>query len=876
MRTALLLLTLPLIAACATTAVEREAPGHPDGVVFRWRQRLDEHGRIPDRALLSAKATRDATLAAQPLSAGTGGPRNWTWRGPGNIGGRLRAIVIHPTQPATMWVGSASGGIWKTVNGGSSWEPLNDFISCLTVGCLTLDPIDPDLLYAGTGEGVFDTVEGSSNSAAIQGAGIFRSADGGAHWSQLPATATADWYYVNRIAISPADRQRLLAATGSGLWLSSDGGLTWSRRTTGRTLDVDFHPTDGSRAVAGRADGVAQYSTDAGVTWSGATGLPANGTRVEVAYARSSPATVYATVTTPGTGINDALRVWRSTDGGATWALRTSGSGITTYDLYNVALWVDPTNPAFLVVGGVNMYRSTDSGATLASISSGIHADMHVVVEHPGFNGTTNRTVFAGNDGGIHRAADIQAASLAWQALNNNLGVTQFYGAAVNPTSGVLIGGTQDNGTLRTTGSTSWSSILGGDGGFCAADPTDPNYFYCETQFLRIYRSTTGGPSPALIAGGISETRPNFIPFFLLDPNNPNRMLGCGANLWRSDNVKAASPTWTIVKPALSCPPFAPGGAVPPNHFEDNPPCNISTVAVAEGNANVVWVGHNNGHLYKTINGTAPAPTWVKVDENAPGLPDRWVSRIVIDRGNHDRVYVCFLGYTPDNVWRTTDGGASWSRITGTLPAALPAIPVAGLALHRLLPGRLYAGTDLGLYWSDDDGATWSTSNDGPGLAPIEELIWRDARTLLAVTHGRGVYQADAHDAASATPVGTGCGILGPPVLTAAPPVIGTTQAYALSGAAPVAPVILALGFGPATPTPFPGGCTAQVSIAGLVSIPAGATNAQGAWSFSIALPFEAALLGLVLTAQDLILVNGGPLLGSAELSNGVELRVGL
>jgi photosystem II stability/assembly factor-like uncharacterized protein len=884
------------LAACTTREVRRDAAGPPPdrevrdreeeregrekgipaGVVFRWRQRLDEHGNMPDLALLRAKESRDRLMEALPSTAGDGGPRNWTWMGPGNVGGRILGIAIHPSDANTIYVGSASGGIWKTTDGGASWAPQNDFLASLTVGCLALDPTNPNVLYAGTGEGFFDSVQGSSNSAAIQGAGIFKSTDAGAHWTQIPATATTDWYFVNRIVLDPNNPMVLLAATGSGIWRSTDAGATWTRRTTSRTADVEFHPTDSLRAVAGRFDGSAQYSADGGLSWLGATGLPA-AKRVELRYARSNPLTIIAGVS----GNNDRITIWRSTDGGLTYALRTSGSGIPTYSSYNSALWVDPTNPDLVVGGGVDLFRSTNGGVNLIQISNwsnaptSAYADHHVVVPHPGFNGTTNKIVFFGTDGGLYRANDVYTASTGggWTVLNNNLGITQFYGVAINPTSGVLIGGTQDNGTQRFSGNPqAWTRTFGGDGGFCASDPTDPNYFYGEYVSLQIFRSTNGGLSAGYIYSGISEPTANFISHFVLDPQNPNRMLGGGAQLWRSNNVKAAGPTWASIKPALGCFQSEPV----PSHFRDNPPCNISTVTIAEGNSDLIWVGHNNGDVYKTTNGTAVNPTWVKMDDGAPGLPNRWISRIALDRADPNRVYVSLMGYTNDNLWRSTNGGATWARITGTVPLALPTAPVSCVTVHRRLPGRLYAGTDVGVYWSEDDGATWLTSNQGPGIAPVDEVLWKNDRTLIAGSHGRGVYSAETWDPASATSVGTGCGSVGTPTLAVTPPQIGTTHNYSLIGAAQNAPLSLIYGAGPSVPTPFPGGCVARINFGGLVVVPAGATGPTGTWNWAVALPNDAALIGIVLTAQNLISVVGGPLLGAAELSNGVELRIGL
>jgi photosystem II stability/assembly factor-like uncharacterized protein len=285
----------------------------------------------------------------------------------------------------------------------------------------------------------------------------------------------------------------------------------------------------------------------------------------------------------------------------------------------------------------------------------------------------------------------------------------------------------------------------GGDGGYAASDPTDPNYFYGESQRLAIVRSTNGGVSAGSISSGIgdagSTTNCNFIPYLMLDPNNPNTMLAGGRSLWRSINVKAATPTWAVIKTGLL---RQPPGDPPPDHFLQNDPRNISTVAVAEGNSDIIWVGHNSGLVFKTTNGTAALPQWTEVDTGAPGLPARWVSRIVIDKTDFNRVYVSHMGYNTGNVWRTTDAGATWVNTSGTGSGALPAVPVASLALHRTAPGRLYAGTDIGLFLSTDDGVSWAPITPGVGLVPVDELVWRNDTTLMAVTHGRGIYLGDA------------------------------------------------------------------------------------------------------------------------------------
>lgn len=714
---------------------------------FRYNQRVSEDGSWPENAVMRAKAQRDALLAAQSGRNAGVSIASWSWLGPGRVGGRLRSIVVHPTQPNTIWVGSVGGGIWKTEDGGLNWRPLDDFMPTLAIGCMLIDPSNPDILYAGTGEGFFESEEGSSNTAAIRGAGIFKSYDGGLTWNQLGSTAGPNWYFVNRMAVHPNDTSILWAATATGIYKSLDGGSTWTLKKAGDFLDLKLSPADATQLVANESHVGVWRSTDGGESWTASTG--ATGHRSELAYAPSNPSIVYAAVC-DGT----AAKIYRSTDGGASFVLMTSGGGIGSYEIYNVALWVDPTNAANLVVGGVNLYRSTNSGTTLTQTFTGVHADMHLILSDPGYNGTSNRILYVACDGGIYRIPD--SSSNSSTRINNNLGITQFYGAAMHDGSGVLIAGAQDNGTNRYTGNTMvWNeNVIGGDGAYCASDPTNSNYFYGATQFQAIRRSSNGGSSYSGIAppGAGSNSNYNFIPYFLLDPNNANRMYACGEVLYRSNNVKTGSPpTWTSVKPSIRRSDGSGGGGdgnrVPGDHFLDNNPWNISVATVAEGNSSIMWVGHNNGNLYRTSNATASTPTWTRVDTNGVGLPDRWISSIVIDRNNTNLVYVTFMGWEPDNIWRTTDNGATWAPITGTAPFAIPETPVVWLAKHRTKAGWLYAGTDIGIFTSSDDGQTWSVQTDGPGTVPVEQLFWRNDNQLVAVTHGRGIWIATINTA---------------------------------------------------------------------------------------------------------------------------------
>ncbi len=865
-------------ASAGADPQQSAAAQQPKGAVLRWQSRKSDDGTIPQGALYREAVALQQRLASMPLAST--GPANWTLLGPGNIGGRIRSILIHPTNPSIMWVGSVGGGAWKSTNAGSSWTMLPDLPSILAITCMVLDPVNPDTLYAGTGEQCFFfAVEGSSNSAVAEGAGVFKSTDGGNSWTQLPGTAGLAWNAVSRLTIDRNNPSILLASTISGVWRSTNGGTTWSQRTTIKALDVNIDPNNSSNYVAGLANGTSLYSTDGGLTWTPAPPFP-NATRIELTYSKSTPGVVYAAVNALG-----SLTVWRSANGGQGF-VRQSGNVVTVLENYTGALWVDPTNANTVVAGGLDLYRSTNAGVTFTKISNwssypgnSAHADHHLILEHPQFNGTTNNTVYTGNDGGIQRATNIYTvANLSgWTNLNNDMAITQLYGCCMSPTSGTVLGGAQDNGTVRataTTGLNSWTSPLGGDGSFCAADPNDPNYFYLQYYYLAMFRSSNAGASSGTnIKGAINEPSANFMAYIHLDPNDSNRMYACGAQLWRTNNVKTGSPpAWTSIKPALACPGAAPPGPKPA-HFSDNPPCNVSTVAVARGNSNIVWVGHNNGSVFYSTNALAAAPTWIKVDDNSPALPDRWVSRIAIDKDNPSRVTVSFMGFTQNNVWRTNDSGATWSPRWGFGANILPPVPVSCIVQHRAIGGRYYAATDLGLYYSEDDAQTWQPAVGGPTIVSMDELVWRNDRTLVVATHGRSIWTCDV-DPAAVTPVGAGCGVTTPPSLAVTAPVIGASQTYTLTSSTNSAPVALLLSFGPPVPTPI-GPCVIQPALNGMVSLSIGATDGSGGLVTNLPLPGNASLAGAVLTAQEFLVVLGGPLLGVGELTNGVRMTFG-
>ncbi|MFN6169315.1 MAG: Calx-beta domain-containing protein [Burkholderiales bacterium] len=687
---------------------------------------------------------------------------NWTFLGPGNVGGRIRAIVFDPRNSNRFFIGAATGGIWLTTNAGQTKRPLADFSGNLAIGAMAIDPVNPDVVYAGTGE----------SFAGFAGVGVFKSTDGGLTWNLLPSTSTdtainpsgADWTTTNRIAVHSANPNIVLAGNGGGVYRSSNAGQTWTRVRTGTTLDVQFDPNVADRVIASGNGGFAYVSNDAGVTWTDAPKFFTNalrgsgGTaRSEFAWAKSTPGLVYASVDNTDQTSGSRGEVYKSDDGGQTWTFLSSPKHMAQQGDYDNTIWVDPTNAANIVIGGLDLYRSVDGGLNFTRISTwqaagpGFpqpHADHHQIVSPPNFSGA-NPVVYIGNDGGLVRSTNIFSASAngtsTWQNLNNELGITQFYGGAGSSAAGGrIIGGTQDNGDLLFDTGTTWSRIGGGDGGYAAVDPSG-NTAYGEYVYASIRRY--GGAGSGYICNGITEGKKdegggtfcgpnateqtNFITPFILDPNSPDRMLVGANSLWVSDDVRTvAAPAWRAIKPPVTNP---------------NSTRYINAIAVQNGNSNVIWVGHNASntaglptHIFKTSNGLATTPQWVNVA--ASGMPTAAINRITIDPDNPDRVWVSYSGFSADRLWVTDNGGTSWRPIS----AGLPAVTIHDMKRHPTQRDWLYVGAANGVYTSENSGVTWTSTNDGPNSVRVRELFWYDNFTLVAVTHGRGMFRVSA------------------------------------------------------------------------------------------------------------------------------------
>jgi photosystem II stability/assembly factor-like uncharacterized protein len=727
-------ITRGLAGASLEDADEGETNGL-DAMHERWLARLDDDGEIKPGALLAAKAESDAlpelTIGAEQRDAGIW---SWTSFGPGNIGGRVRAICF--TSNSTIYVGGVSGGVWKSTDTGGTWTPLTDFIASLAITSIVVDPGDANHLFASTGEGF------GGGGGALPGAGVFETTDAGDTWRQIPPTA--NWTYTNRLAfgVFPGETY-LFAATDSGLWRSPLGTDNWFQvLPNANALDVKVN---GARVLVGGAAN-AWLSTAYGnadsfvqLTTGEPNMLPNDTGRCEMAFGANN--VMWASLD------RNNGEVWASFDGGTTWVLRNTGLNYlckpdnpdTCQGMYDNAIWASFDDPALVVIGGAELWRSTSYGLTFTQINNGAHyfdgtsahGDQHAIVPPPDY-GPSNRRLYFGNDGGVQSNANIYTADqdFGWTNHANHLGITQFYGGATEPSGSYVIGGTQDVGTNRYTpsgGPSAWTHVIDSDGGHCAINYLNPVFQFGEIQHLGFKRSLDFGQTFSPATTGLTEAGDeNLAPFvapFAIDPTDPTKLVAGATSVWHTSD---SATSWNAIRGPTS----------------GSPKCRA--VAIAATNSNRVWVGYSDGRVSRTTNGLT---NWIDLDDNGP-LPDRTVTYIAINPNDASEVFVTFGGYRTDTVWYTNDAGAAWQLRTGSGDNTLPAVQVNTITYHPLNTNWIYVGTDLGVYASEDKGLTWNRTprfgnvdNDGPVNTEAAELFWQGTDYLVAATFGRGMWK---------------------------------------------------------------------------------------------------------------------------------------
>ena len=685
-------------------------------------------------ALMQANAERESYRMQNNQAS-------WKFAGCINIGGRITDIEMHASDQQTIYAGAATGGVFKSTDAGTTWSPIFDNALSLSIGDIAIAPSNPKILYVGTGE-----ANGGGGSSTYDGLGVYKSTDAGNTWSY---SGLDDIGNTGRIVVSPKDPQKVfVAAMGDlygkapnrGIYRTTNGGSSWQKvlfvsDSTG-AIDIVINPKNPdtlyaalwerirtlNRETYGGASCNVYRSFDGGTTWTIlANGLPAastNSGRIGLAISESSPNIVYA-IYADKTGYFNGI--YKTTNHGNSWTRVSDGALSNMYSSYGWwfgRIHVDPTNPDVVYAIGFDLYKSTNGGSSWTNIGGSVHVDHHAVYVHP----KNPNFVLLGNDGGVYISKN---AAGSWTHVSN-LPITQFYTCEVdakNPQR--LYGGAQDNGVNRTTTGNlnDWSSIVGGDGFVALVDPTNNNYVYGASQYGALQRSTNGGTSFSSGTTGIgSSDRKNWNTPVIFDPTNPQIMYYGANKLYKSTN-RAAS--WTAISNDLT------------NGNAGNGLGTITCIAVAPSNTNVIYVGTDDGNVWRTANG---GTNWSKISAS---LPVRWVTRLAVDLQNPSIAYVTLSGFRYDeyqpHILKTTDGGSSWTDISGNLPAA----PINEVIIDPSDNTTLYIGTDVGVYASSGNGTWFPLGNSLPNVPVVDLTLHQPTRTLLAATFGRSMYTYD-------------------------------------------------------------------------------------------------------------------------------------
>lgn len=708
---------------------------------------------------------------------------HWQPLGPSMQGARIEALAVPSPGSSTIYAGPGAGNVWKSLNNGMTWQPIFEHESAFAIGDIAVAPSNPEIVWVGTGE-----VQPRHSGPAYAGTGVFKSVNGGRSWENMGLT---DTFHIGKIVIHPKDPNVVyVAAMGHfrslnperGVFRTTNGGRTWEKvlYISDRTgvIDLVMDPSDPKTMFAsvwqltnGPESGI--YRTmDGGNTWKRlSAGLPAGPIgRSGLDIAAHDPRVIYAFIdnwapwTPAATG--DAQRkivggeVYRSADRGDTW------QKVNTDDLYSVFgiygwkfcdVRVSPDNENEIYILGNRAFHSTDGGKTYKRIGETIrrvnntegtamHLDHHELWIDP----ANPDRLLLGNDGGVHMSYD---RGSTWLHLNN-LPIGQFYFVSVDMQDPYTIfGGTQDNGALYVTSderpddlpaaNDAWRHVwldmwTGGDAFVTLRDPTDPRYVYYEHQNGDMRRMNLAAGIPFSGGPATENIRPRqpvgeapwrfswYTPFFI--SRHEPRTLYAGANVVVKSTNRGSQ--WRAISPDLSDPAGDERSPVPTGA--------ITMLAESSFATGILYAGTEGGSLHVTRD---DGKSWKRISE---GLPKKWISRIVASDHDPATVYVSMTGYREDDftayLYRSTNWGATWTSIANGLPAE-------SINVIREDPQNanlLYVGTDAGVYVSLDRGATWQSLCADLPTTPIQDMVIHPReQELIIATHGRSMFMMD-------------------------------------------------------------------------------------------------------------------------------------
>ncbi|MEX2529933.1 MAG: glycosyl hydrolase [Gemmatimonadota bacterium] len=687
--------------------------------------------------------------------------------GPAVMSGRIAAIAA-PYDPALgarqgeiLYVGSAGGGVWKTTNGGVTWDPIFDEEPVSSIGAIAVAKSDPSIVWVGSGE--------SNNlRSSSWGNGVYKSTDAGASWTHM---GLLESQHIARIVIHPTNPEVVyVAATGPlwraggerGIYKTTDGGGSWDLvheidPTTGFT-DLVMHPRDPAilyaaayqrerRAysfVSGGPNSGIWKSTDAGESWEELTeGLPEGDLgRIGIDISHSNPNILYATIDAE----DDQSGVYRSEDAGATWTRR---SDVRSIPWFFGQIRVDRQNPDIVYFLGVQLTASEDGGQSWNRISGGIHVDQHDLWVDP----HDSDHLVAGNDGGVYVSHD---RGQSWDHAVD-LPITTFYTVAADTRDPYWVyGGMQDNGTwgapVRTefgsgVSNSDWRRLGGGDGFYVGTDPLDPMVIYVESQYGNLNRVDlrTGESKGIQPAPDSLDLRWNWNSPFVVSAHEPRTLYFAANHVFRStDRGSSWTPISNDLTRGLDRDTLPIMGLTSAGGFGRHEGTadygNVSTLSESTLRQGLLYAGTDDGLVQITRD---DGESWQEISE-FPGVPDMtYVSRIRASLHDEATVYATFDGHRDNDfapyVMKSTDYGSTWTSITLNLPAGGT---VRGMVEHHRNPDLLFVGTEFGLYVTINGGESWTEIVNGlPEAVAVHDLVIQERENdLVFGTHGRGIY----------------------------------------------------------------------------------------------------------------------------------------
>ena len=699
-----------------------------------FHQRSYPSGKIDHEAYLNA--TKKSRKMERQLREMRNGAEVWQYGGSTNISGRLTDVEMHAQDTMTIYVGTASGGIFKSLDQGASWSPIFDDALSLSIGDLAIAPSNPNVIYVGTGE-----ANGGNGSIAYEGTGIYKSEDGGDSWIEAGLETSGS---VGRIVVHPTDPNIVyVAAMGyfyepnenRGIYKTVDGGLSWAKvlyiDSISGGIDMAVNPTRPDtvyaciwerqrtynyRSYGGPGSGLYR-SVDAGQSWHRLTnGLPDYDLgRIGITLSEADPTILYALIIKENGGYEG---IYKSMDAGQSWDSMPISMNVSSYGYWFGRIHASPHDADEFYGIGFHLYKSTDGGMTIENTGGAMHVDQHAIYVHP----LNPSFVLCGNDGGLYLSRD---AGDTWMH-NKKIPVTQFYTCGIDVLDPQkLFGGTQDNGVVQAIGGSQayWLRIFGGDGMVTIYDSTDNNVVYTEAQYGSLQRSDNGGndfvnvrPPDSLIS------RKNWKSPYILNHQNMSSLIFGGNRLVVSYD---RGESWSILTDDLT------GGSI----SSDQNYGTITTIDMSPLDTNIVWVGTDDGRVW-LLDRMAGSTFNVSTT-----LPDRWVTSVQAGLTDIHTCYVTYSGfryhdYTP-YVFKTTNDGMDWLDITGNLPE----VPVNDIIQNPEHEEVLYVATDVGVFTTQDGGIGWEPLGESLPRVPVTDLaLYREEMKLIAATYGRGIY----------------------------------------------------------------------------------------------------------------------------------------